>query len=237
MDVRLPCDRGGLRTWLLIVGLLAGRATPASIVFGLPLMLGAIALHLWSKGCLHQEKEVTACGPYRFVRHPFYVANLLVDSGIAVMSGWWLLLLAFPLWWLCVYVPVMRKEELIMRGIFGEAYSTYQACVPMLIPYRWPVRTGGGAGGFAWRNPNIRRVEIPRALRSLSYPLMFLIAYRVRLRGLGMIVLPRRFDILTVLACISLYIVSGLVKRHARRNRAGSLEIGTDAQETAMQGQ
>src|SRR3990172_450883 len=91
--MRVPYNRGGLRTYLVIIGLLACQMTPFSIASGTPLILIGIFLHLWAKGCLHQNTEVTTTGPYSFVRHPFYLANIFLDFGIALMSGWWLLLL------------------------------------------------------------------------------------------------------------------------------------------------
>ena len=219
--MRLPYDRSGVRTWLLLIGLLAGHVTPTWVARGVPFLLAAIALHLWSKGCLHQEKEVTTSGPYRLVRHPFYLANALMDTSIAIMSGWWPLLLALPFWWLAVYVPVMRREERIMSGIYGEAYAAYRAGVPMLLPWRWRTlrATAAGAGGFSWQNPNIAEVEVPRALRSLAYPLMFLIASRLHSPGSTVLVAPHRFDILLALGCLGLYTAAWGVKRQTCRHR------------------
>ncbi len=90
--MKSPTNRGGLRFYLVIFALLtvfatpAIHTTPATVLHGVPLILLGVALHLWAKGCLHQDREVTTTGPYRFVRHPFYTANALIDSGIAVMS-------------------------------------------------------------------------------------------------------------------------------------------------------
>jgi len=174
--MRLPYNRGGLRWYLMVLGLLAGRATIPSILCGVPLLLAGIAMHLWAKGCLHQDQEVTTCGPYRFVRHPFYAGNALIDSAIVIMSGWTLLMCVFPLWWIAVYLRAMRREEADMTRSFGEAYVAYARRIPLLLPVRRPLPA---ALGFSWRNPNILETEVPRACRFLSYPFLFVISHEV----------------------------------------------------------
>ncbi len=178
--MRVPWDRGGIRWYLILVGLALGRASPATILAGTPLLLLGIALHLWAKGCLHQNKEVTTSGPYRYVRHPFYLGNLLIDAALVLMSGSLLLGCAFPWWWAVVYIPVMRREEATMAGLFGPQYQAYAGRVPLLFPTARPIPAGSG---FSWRNPNIFAVEVPRALRFLSYPLLFVLAYEWRTTG------------------------------------------------------
>ena len=108
---------------------------------------------LLAKGCLRQNQVVAMGGPYRFVRHPFYLANALIDAGVAVMSGWWVIQVVLPFWWLAIYIPVMRKEEDYLTGAFGEAYAEYKKRIPRLIPWRRPLPPGGE--GFRWSNPNI----------------------------------------------------------------------------------
>ena len=87
------------------------------------------------------------------MRHPFYLANGLIDAAIAVMSGWWVLQLVLPVWWLAVYLPVMRKEEAHLLGLFGRVYGDYRRRVPRLLPWRLPLPAGGD--GFRWSNRNI----------------------------------------------------------------------------------
>jgi hypothetical protein len=171
-----PLDRGDLRFFLVLLGVLAGQAGGWSVLYGTPLLLLGILLHVWSKGCLEQDRTVTQSGPYRFVRHPFYLANALIDTGVVVMSGWWVLMVLFPLWWLVVYIRVMRSEERYLMSLYPEAYGAYRKRVPMLIPYRRPLPSNGG--GFSWTNHNIAHGrEVSRSLRILAYPVLFLAAH------------------------------------------------------------
>ena len=215
--MRLPWDRGGLRTYLMLAGLLAGYVTPWWILFGTPFVLIGMALHVWAKGCLHQQREVTTAGPYRFVRHPFYLANAFLDLGVAVMSGWWVLQVALPIWWLAIYIPTMRKEEAEMTALFGDAYRAYRERVPLLIPFRRPLPAP--TGGFSWRNPNLARTELPRAFRFLSYPLMFGMSFSVHSRGLDVLFSPTVFDVMLFSAWVALCLVGEELRRHFKHRR------------------
>jgi len=172
--VKSPVSRGRLRSYLTLIALLAGRMTHVSIFSGTALIVLGIVIHVWAKGSLRQDKIVAVGGPYRFVRHPFYVANAFVDFGIAVMSGWWVLVSILPIWWLAAYVPVIRREERNLMAKFPSTYGEYKKRVPALVPFRWPIPKSGA--GFSWRNRNITEgKEIPRAFRILGYPFLFFV--------------------------------------------------------------
>jgi protein-S-isoprenylcysteine O-methyltransferase Ste14 len=72
---------------------------------------------------------VVANGPYRFTRHPMYVAILALWFGWAlfygsgaVMGGCLILLIAINL--------VARREERALEMRFGDAYRHYRTAVP-----------------------------------------------------------------------------------------------------------
>ncbi len=222
--MRVPWDRGGIRWYLILLGLALGRASPTTILASVPLLLLGIALHLWAKGCLHQNKEVTTSGPYRYVRHPFYLGNLLLDAALVLMSGSVILGCAFPFWWAVVYIPVMRREEATMAGLFGPAYQTYAARVPLLFPIARAIPAGSG---FSWRNPNILAVEVPRVLRFLSYPFLFVLAYEWRTSGWDFPPPLTSSMSFALLAILLLNVAAWQIKRIARRR------VPRDAAETS----
>src|SRR5258708_54701 len=131
--MKSPLNRGGLRFYLVLLALLAGTlfansTTPRSILAGMPLLLLGVSLHTWAKGCLRQNRFVATIGPYRFVRHPFYLANALIDTGLVTMSGLlahsacWPLAIVLPVWWLAIYIPVIRGEERYLAEKFPDEY-------------------------------------------------------------------------------------------------------------------
>ena len=212
--MRSPLNRGGLRSYLVLFALLRGGATHWSILGGIPLIVAGALLHLWAKGCLRQNRVVAKIGPYRFVRHPFYLANALVDAGIAVMSGWWMLDALLPVWWLAIYLPVIGQEENYLVGDFGADYEQYRRRVPCLIPWRRPLpRT---ADGFRWDNPNITEDgAISRSLRLLAYPLLLFACMRLRADGLSFFANPVNLGALVLLS-----LWYGLVSRRWRPARS-----------------
>ena len=222
--MRVPWDRGGIRWYLIFFSLVVGKTSIPSILWGLPFLLAGVAMHLWAKGCLHQKQEVTTSGPYRFVRHPFYLGNVFVDFSIAVMSGSAILMCALVPWWLTVYIPVMRQEEAVMTDRFGDAYRAYASRVPRLLPLARPIPA---ASGFSWRNPNILKTEVPRVLRFLSYPFLFLLAYELRQADL---VFPPGVTPLAVCSLLLFVLLNGAAwqVKQVARNLADSVQTGLD---------
>ncbi len=234
-----PIDRGGLRFYLAlivlingaishlaffnsappaVVGLLKGNMTALSILLSLPLILLGTAIHFWAKGCLMQNRVVAVIGPYRYVRHPFYLGNALIDFAIAVMSGWWLLMLVLPFWWLAVYIPVMRGEEQHLIGIFGDAYRDYMKHIPRLIPFRRPLPPNGE--GFSWKNHNIAEgMEVPRAFRLLAYPLVFFVWGRLWSDGGRFLSDAYHVHILALSGLVLLYGLSLEFRQHLKRGQ------------------
>ncbi|HUT34244.1 MAG TPA: isoprenylcysteine carboxylmethyltransferase family protein [Planctomycetota bacterium] len=217
--VKSPLRRGGLRTWVVVFALVHGSITNMSVVWGAPAIALGVMLHAWAKGCLRQNNVMAVVGPYRFVRHPFYLANALVDAGVAVMSGWWLLQLVLPLWWLGIYVPVMRREEVRLTSLFGSSYQEYMARVPMLLPWRLPLPSTGG--GFSWGNPNLSAGrEIPRALRLAAYPLLFLVCSHLLARDWAFFTCDAAWGLSAAVALATLYGLAWECGRALKRRRA-----------------
>lgn len=214
--MRNPVKRGGIRTWLLWAAVISGYffATSTSIIVGTALLLLSIPVQFWSKGCLHRNRIVTKSGPYRFVRHPFYSANLLLDGGIVIMSGFWPLMLVFPFWWALAYVPVMREEEGHLTGLFGDEYRDYAARVARVIPWRKPLPAIAGAG-FSWRNKNIINQEIERGLRYLTYPLMFFLILRWQEAGNEFLQAASYPEVIAAAGIVLLHLAATLWKKYA----------------------
>ena len=220
--MKSPLNRGGLRFYVVAVALAVGtlyfRSTTArSIVAGLPLLLAGVCLHTWAKGCLRQNRVVATIGPYRFVRHPFYLANALIDFALAVMAGWLPLVIVLPVWWLAIYIPVIRGEERFLSEKFPDEYPGYRRRVPCLIPWRRPLPYLGD--GFRWANPNIvGGEELPRAARILAYPLLFFVAQGLRADGLHW--LQDGWHLTALAGLLTLYLLAWQLHRHQRERRS-----------------
>jgi hypothetical protein len=218
--MKSPLNRGGLRFYIVAVAVAAGTlwyqsTTTRSILAGLPLLFAGVYLHSWAKGCLRQNRVVAMIGPYRFVRHPFYLANILIDFSLAVMSGWLPLIIVFPVWWLAIYIPVMRGEEEYLSEKFPDEYPLYRQRVSRLIPWRRPLSYTGD--GFRWSNPNIAGgEELPRAVRILAYPLLFFVVMGVRAEGWNWF--RGGWQLTALAAQLALYAFAWQLHRHQRQS-------------------
>ncbi len=214
--MKSPLNRGGLRFFLVLVALLFGtllyRATTArSILAGLPILCVGVFIHTWAKGCLRQNQVVAMTGPYRFVRHPFYLANALIDAALVVMAGWIPLAIVLPVWWLAIYIPVIRGEERYLSEKFPDVYPDYRRRVACLIPWRRPLPYSGE--GFRWSNPNIAGgEELPRAVRILAYPLLFFVAHG--LRESGLVWLQNGWNLAGLAGLLTLYVFAWQLRRY-----------------------
>ncbi len=229
--MKSPLNRGGLRFYLVITALVGGtliaRATsPLTIVAGLPCLLLGACLHTWAKGCLRQNRVVAMIGPYRFVRHPFYLANALIDAGLVIMAGWWPLGIVLPLWWLAIYIPVIRSEERHLTENFPDEYPQYKQRVACLIPGRRPMpvpaggspETGSARDGFRWSNPNIAHgEELPRVARILAYPLLFFVVQGLASGGLPWF--NDGWNLTGLAGLIMFYVLAWELDGHQRRQR------------------
>ena len=161
--------RGWLRRAAILGCFVVGGAPWPHLAVPLALIgLGAI-LHLASKGYLVRRSRVTREGPYRWVRHPFYLANLLLENGLLLFAGAWYLVPVYMAIAHFAYNAAMDEEEADLASVHGDAWRDYAARVPRLVPWRGPAPRGDGSG-FSIRNLLYER-EVPRLMRLVSLPL------------------------------------------------------------------
>ena len=89
----------------------------------------------WSLGArIGQQHQLVSQGIYQFVRHPLYLAFLLLTLGTGVaFSSPAGVLLALPVS-LCGAGIRIAVEERLLRQRFGKAYLDYASRVPSLFP-------------------------------------------------------------------------------------------------------
>jgi hypothetical protein len=166
--------RGILRDATIVAGLVFMDMKTGLLIAGLILFLLGAGLHVWSKGCLVRNWPLTTCGPYRIARHPFYLANLLIDIGICLISGNLWVLCLYILAFLLIYVPTIRMEEKSLKEVHGDEFVRYAREVPALIPFR--LHRILGRQDLSWNNI-VREKEVSRILRILAIPLYFIIVH------------------------------------------------------------
>jgi protein-S-isoprenylcysteine O-methyltransferase Ste14 len=218
----LQLDRGRIRTLLLAAGVLFGHPTWTSLAIGFAVIVPGAALHLWTKGCLRIGAEVTTCGPYRWVRNPFYLATFIVDAGLCVVIAEpWVAAVYLPIW-VVVHWLTIRFEERALTEIFGERYTAYRAKVPWLLPWRGRASGLPESKGFSWDNPQlVAGVEYARLVRTFASPLIVFVGCALRdLRG-DFFTSGHAPELACAAALVALFVAERLLVLRSRRRKAG----------------
>ena len=80
-----------------------------------------------------RDHTLATTGPYARIRHPQYVAFILIMLGFLFQWPTLLTLAMFPiLVWM--YVRLARREEHEVRAEFGAAYARYAESTPAFVP-------------------------------------------------------------------------------------------------------
>jgi protein-S-isoprenylcysteine O-methyltransferase Ste14 len=96
-------------------------------------LFGLAAIQANLRGTPEPVSGFLVRGPYRWVRHPWYAAAiLLIWSCVDVTAD---RLLFNVLWtgWICIGAWLEEKD---LRAEFGDVYDEYRRRVPMLVPWR-----------------------------------------------------------------------------------------------------
>ena len=101
-----------------------------AIIIGGVILLGPAWRVLYQA---RQRGAVATSGPYAYVRHPQYVAFVVIMIGFLVQWPTLPTLILFPLLNLR-YVRLARQEEQEAREQFGAAYASYVAHTPAFVP-------------------------------------------------------------------------------------------------------
>ena len=80
-----------------------------------------------------RSHRLAAAGPYSIIRHPQYVAFVLIMFGFLLQWPTIVTLAMFPVL-VFMYVRLARREEREAQDQFGEEYAAYRACTPAFVP-------------------------------------------------------------------------------------------------------
>jgi len=140
-------------TYVLLGQYVGGSGTIAMAFLAAAFVAATYLIRLWASsyhvpGVVMKHDVVTdrltIAGPYRFVRNPLYVGNVLLSVGIGLLGPPVTTVLIFLgnlvfVNWLCAV------EEQFMATTHGEIYRQYCAEVPRLLPHLWPIRQSSNA--------------------------------------------------------------------------------------------
>ncbi|MGD0783644.1 MAG: DUF3419 family protein, partial [Candidatus Aminicenantales bacterium] len=126
------------------LGFLAAALTSAAASF----------LRIWSGSVLTARRMMSfkvkidalcAAGPYRLVRNPIYLADLIAFGGFVLVLP--PIGASLPVLLYLHYIQLIRYEESSLRGRFGGDFRDYEAGLPRLLPDRRSLAHLGRAAG------------------------------------------------------------------------------------------
>jgi len=85
-----------------------------------------------------QQHFLVTTGPYRWVRHPFYVGLVLLLLGISLATANWFILMTGSTLWFAFLLPRTRIEERKLLERFGDDYRAYTRRVGRFVPRLTP---------------------------------------------------------------------------------------------------
>jgi protein-S-isoprenylcysteine O-methyltransferase Ste14 len=128
-------------------------ARPSWLSLGLGLIgiLPGLLIRALASGHVHKNEALATSGPYAYTRNPLYLGSLIMAIGFAVAARSWWVGAALVVFFIAIYVPVIRDEEAFLRYKFPE-FEEYARRVPRM----WPRLTaqsginGDSMAGFWW---------------------------------------------------------------------------------------
>ncbi len=120
----------------------AGGKTQQSLTVAAFFLIPGVLLGLAAVRSLGRPRALITDGPYRWVRHPYYLAVLLLLVGAVVaFRSLPAVMLLIPA--VRVTVDRARREEHNLRLRFGGRHEVYCRRVPFLLPLAPPLPLGG----------------------------------------------------------------------------------------------
>ena len=136
----------GLLTFVVNPARMAWSSVPLPVSLrwaGVGMGVAAAALLVWTFRSLgknitdtvvtRREHTLVTTGPYRFVRHPFYVASALATTANSLVAANWFLALTGVVAGSLLMIRTSTEEGHLIRR-FGEKYTTYMETTGRFLP-------------------------------------------------------------------------------------------------------
>lgn len=81
-----------------------------------------------------KNAQLVTSGIYSVVRNPLYMFSFVGVLGIGLISNQVTVLALLVAAFFLVYLPLIQREEAYLQSTFGEAFTSYVARVPRLVP-------------------------------------------------------------------------------------------------------
>jgi protein-S-isoprenylcysteine O-methyltransferase Ste14 len=136
----LNFSHGGGHLWYTLLGMKGDPHTSWIHTVSEVFITGGLIFLGFTWRYLHkaqQNNSVATTGPYKYVRHPQYVAFIAIMIGFLIQWPTILTILMFPVL-VRMYLWLSKREEQEAIEQFGDEYVKYAARTPRFIPWLKP---------------------------------------------------------------------------------------------------
>ena len=112
---------------------------------GIPAMLAGLALRIWAARVLgafytrtlrtSEQQHLITSGPYQVVRHPGYIADILMWLGAGAATANWIAPVFFVAPMIGAYWYRIQAEEAMLAATFPQEYPGYAGHTWRLVPF------------------------------------------------------------------------------------------------------
>ena len=194
----MTVDESDIRSWVfrlrsytpipfLLIMLWFARPTVVSLVVGFTIVFVGEMIRFWGVSIVGAETRTTGAvggtylittGPFSYVRNPLYLGNMMLYTGVGVMSVAlfpWLQIVALTWFYVQYTLIVSREEEYLAKAFEGE-YEDYRKNVrrflPRLTPYRSthpPAKGMSTSEGIASERRTLQAIVLVTAIIAAIY--------------------------------------------------------------------
>jgi len=121
-----------LPAWLRWMGAVGG-------VFGALLMywtLSSLGKNLTDTVVVRKNATLITHGPYRWVRHPFYVTAAVLMGSVTVLTANWMIGLSSAMILAMLAIRTSKEEQMLIER-FGQPYLDYRQRTGRFVPRLW----------------------------------------------------------------------------------------------------
>jgi protein-S-isoprenylcysteine O-methyltransferase Ste14 len=180
-------SRKNLRDLVIVLSLASTfLPSPGTITIFVAVAVLAIGcfLHIVSKGVLIRDIVLCNTGIYQVVRHPYYLANYLVDTSFCLLSGNAFLIFLYPFLFFWAYGPTIRREEQLLLAGHGDSFLRGSMEIPQVFPD--PVSAENAKvlfRGFSFGRVTMK--ECARIMKFFGTGTLFVLIHQVKSDGLN----------------------------------------------------
>jgi protein-S-isoprenylcysteine O-methyltransferase Ste14 len=220
---KILLTRSRLRDMVIVLCIVSGfffHVSTGAIIFSLCLLCIGTFVHVVSKGVLIRNEVLCRDGIYGLARHPYYLANYLVDTSFCLLSGNIYLVLIYPFLFFWSYGPTIRQEERNLEARHGNAEVENMFNTPAVIPDRQSIKNFARLfQGFSVAR--ISSKEIARVVRFFAVALLIFGIHAIEWEDFENLTKGTYFPtyfLPTLVTAGLLYIVSLLILRSGSRD-------------------